>query len=1213
MNTSYKSCHNYKSVNTKSRDANDNISDVVNYKRKEVRCYVIVIAVLLVLSSSYLFSYYASPLYGHLSSGDYDHYSNYHTIYSKQSSKVQHVGYATYYLNNQSFNAHKYPLSHRISSSGSIVPTAFLQNNSPINSSALSSPRIDVTSLAPSTSPSTNVSSALRIAAGKIQDISFAINSKNDSNSPTTLGGSNTRSITDLSVTLASQSNSVRILGKSQWNLPILNSQSQQVLSTKVFASTPLIGSPVFFTVTAQYIRNGLELKSESFSLGAIVVGDIKIGVNNLNIRYVGDTPNLVGNLLNEGNTPALFSNIEMLSSSNSFSTNTGQHDSLLTNRSSASSLSISNDSYRKGDNMNGTNLTSPVFKVGLRPLSSQYIGNLPVNNPIPFNIPLQIINTDLHAKGSPIARSGTGADFFGTLYPLSLKITYTDDLKETRELILNKTVSIQPVTATLASTVTTNNGQLSSGSRERVSQTQQQEPPTTGIISPVNNGFVDAYWADRSSDLTTSPTNNTVSLASTSTSPSQIPQLVKEVGPGEGNSILAVVLSNTGVSDITGLIGYLTLPDGFSAVIPGGSLPMTTSPRSNSANLNHENRPAIASLNGIIKAGQTYTLYFKVNVLDIAKVGLHEASVQISYFRVPEPEAGTYRTQTISVPFMLPGKVILDAMSSTNVLAPGEVNNIMINLKNKGTADASSVVATIVRTGNSIVTDGKGNFEQPNSSGTDIQNDNNSSSRDGISNNAMINSQPKPSSSSSSTRSTLNLGARTFNIGTIPFNKSANISTTIYPSNEAGGTLQDLDLDITYSDSNGITRSTMISLGLRIAPTPPEAGISVSPSSYSPFSKPTFMPASNGLNYGIGSSDKPVTGHLIPASILKTKDNSVNINSSTASNHITIVAGKVDDLRFDLNNNNNRPITDVVIGLTSETASMKILGSSKWSLGMINPHGSNQFLTKVFASKSLIGTPVSFNISVRYIYNEQAKSDSFNLGANVVGDIRVAVNDLDINFIGGTPNLVGNLLNRGNTMGLFTTVQIMNRSEDSLQEPANNKVLNSDRSNNIKEKRVLVPVSLSPQYLGDLQDNSPLPFSIPLALDNSSGRGIYPVALKITYSDDLKNLHSVLLNGTVRFNPHIQTSSSNNSGFYGILISIIILASLAAVAVFVIKRIKKWKRRGKGDRASRKKNNITRSDEGYSVDTDIARSDIETLLDGGQLKPNSDDDKVKG
>ena len=47
--------------------------------------------------------------------------------------------------------------------------------------------------------------------------------------------------------------------------------------------------------------------------MGAIVVGDIQLKVDNLGINYIRNNPVLVGSVLNEGNTPARFVNVEML------------------------------------------------------------------------------------------------------------------------------------------------------------------------------------------------------------------------------------------------------------------------------------------------------------------------------------------------------------------------------------------------------------------------------------------------------------------------------------------------------------------------------------------------------------------------------------------------------------------------------------------------------------------------------------------------------------------------------------------------------------------------------------------------------------------------------------------------------------------------------------------------------------------------------------
>src|SRR6185295_6570360 len=115
-------------------------------------------------------------------------------------------------------------------------------------------------------------------------------------------------------------------------------------------------------------------------------------------------------------------------------------------------------------------------------------------------------------------------------------------------------------------------------------------------LESILNNGFVDAYWAE---GIPSSRSNNNVNLSSESsssgttltTTTTGTTQTQREVGPGEGPAILAVVLTNTAFSDITGITGYLTLPSGFRSLIPlsapNSSVPIVY-PQDSSTNLHN-------------------------------------------------------------------------------------------------------------------------------------------------------------------------------------------------------------------------------------------------------------------------------------------------------------------------------------------------------------------------------------------------------------------------------------------------------------------------------------------------------------------------------------------------------------------------------------------------------------------------------------------------
>jgi hypothetical protein len=1082
-------------------------------------------------------------------------------------------------------------------------------------------------SISTSSSAANNKSqSSVQITAGKIQNLSFKLDLSNSNSNTGIITLPET--LSDIAVSIIPQSSSVKIIGPTTWSIPRLDGNSSQTISTKVYASPSIIGSPVFFTVDIQYIKNGQERKTNSFDIGAVVVGDINIEGNNLAVRYIGNTPNLVGNLLNKGNTPALFTNLQVLS---------------VTPQIGASDQKVENQT------MQG---------------SSQFLGTLSVNTPTPFSIPISvdsvkpipgstntsqtkitdktatisgpnntannITNNTNAAISTNSTRNGNGNNTnnkptgFPTTYKIPLKITYSDELRNSHELIVNNSIPFELIGDNTAHTETSydpNNSNLSIG--------QNGGPQLEPVL---NNGFVDAYWAEgipsasgSNNNVNVNPENSTSGTTVTTTTSGTVQQQ-REVGPGEGQAILAVVLTNTAFSDITGITGYLTLPSGFSSPIPLSSS-NTSSPTiyshalspkvaNSSANIVtgfkkvNQNFPVIASINDVVKAGQTYTLYFKVNVLKTADVGPHTAVLRTYYFKTPDPEIGAYRVQTTGVPFVLPGKVILDVSSSSTDLVPGEANHAKIQIRNKGTADANNVVATLGSVGGSIIT----------STGGSTANDNSSNSTNANNNNNLTTSSSTPySKPPGNIEQASSLGSRVFDLGTISANSVEEIDATILPSFSAGESLQNLNLQLSYTDATGEVKSSSEEVGFRVLPNPPEAGLSVNPNfpqdslNRGTGNKQTnessgFTNNDNSTNSKSGLSVTPArfangvfkingldnrikltsleSQNDAKANRLKddnfSKDNLTSVQSSKlvksnpalyknvaisdnpntmgnkraivqnssnvrGDNSITITAGNESDLNFTITNNNRYPIIDAVVSLASQSGSISISGPSKWNLQRLDPGSHQIFPTTVFASKSMIGNPATFDVGVQYIMNGRARNDTFDIGAKVIGEIKVDVSDLGINYIAGTPNLIGNLLNKGNTVALFTTAQLLNNSNatdqyhsqqnrgitQGLEKDVNSK---SSVKQSAKSVKALVPASILPSYLGDLQDDSPLPFSIPLLLQNNSSPGTYPVSLKITYNDDLRNSHQIILNSSVELSKPKQRFGGNENQDHGIL-----------------------------------------------------------------------------
>lgn len=627
------------------------------------------------------------------------------------------------------------------------------------------------------------------------------------------------------------------------------------------------------------------------------------------------------------------------------------------------------------------------------------------------------------------------------------------------------------------------------------------QPAPTTGeSLTDRSPSFLEAYWTD-----------NSESTSSFSTSGSNNNSIKEEVGPGEGASTLAVVLVNKGRSEITALTGFLTLPTSGFRAIEGESLVNSTG-------------ISVASHDSIVKPGETFTLHFTIEILDNAKVGAYTGSLKLVYSKVLE--VGQISSST-PIPFRVTGKVILDAVSNTQNLVAGSPNRLTILINNEGSADANGVVAIVTD-----VTDGTTTSDASDNN-NDIGNNDDVSSINGSDsdNNSSISTGTEEKTTTvdgqdaDSESSTISLQTTTFDVGNIPAGGSAFVTPIVYPSYSSGGTIQNLDLELSYNDAYGTKITTEKSVGIVISPNPPESVLSISPVNTPTTSDPNNV---NGIDNGV-NSDK--------------------------NDSILLKAGKIEEVVFSVSNNGDISLNNVVLSLDSSLDSVKILGDSRWTFSSMNASSKEELSTRVFAAEDVISTPVEFTIDAEYISGGQSKTDSLNIGAYVDGEIRIKAYDLAINDIGGTPNLVGNLLNQGNTIALFTTVEMISTGQSNTSTSSNS-------SDTKQVPRHLVNEFPPQQYLGDLSENSPLPFSIPLNINKDTTGGAYPVSIRVTYSDTLRNTHELVLNGTVNYTPKSTNSSTGSGGFLGsselsntIVPLVIALAIISIIVIFVRRR----------------------------------------------------------
>ena len=274
-------------------------------------------------------------------------------------------------------------------------------------------------------------------------------------------------------------------------------------------------------------------------------------------------------------------------------------------------------------------------------------------------------------------------------------------------------------------------------------------------------------------------------------------------------------------------------------------------------------------------------------------------ASLKLYYYQLPLITPGQYSVQTIYVPFNLPGTVVLDAVPKTTALNPGNSNLALIQLINRGTATAHNVVATIgaIRASN----------VNPPTAGT-------------VNTNATAGGQIL-TINPPSLIPTINLGSSTFNVGTIPVNGTAVINPILYPADSASGTLQNLNFTLTYIDAGGNTQTTSNSIGFRVLPEPPQAGLNVAPSgglsvapsgglsvspsnsTTSPFPNPhSHSHSHHHFGNNINKGSKSPSGITVTASYTTPDTRPKTINNNTINDNVRIVPAVYKVTRVDNN-----------------------------------------------------------------------------------------------------------------------------------------------------------------------------------------------------------------------------------------------------------------------------------------------------------------------
>ncbi|HWY34212.1 MAG TPA: hypothetical protein VNX68_06165, partial [Nitrosopumilaceae archaeon] len=190
--------------------------------------------------------------------------------------------------------------------------------------------------------------------------------------------------ISDISITLAPSSSDLKILQDPRWFVNEINPLEKTTLNIPVFADQSISNQAVNFDVNIQYTKDGSTV-IEKQSFATYIRPVIDVSVYGIDVMNIGGKQNIIGNILNQGNIKGQFATVTI----------------------------------------------TPIDNSNIKE-SVQYIGDIDIDAPTPFNIPVDF----------------TGNPTFGE-NKVVVTVTYKDSLLQPHAITQEDTVTLVNPTPT--------------------------------------------------------------------------------------------------------------------------------------------------------------------------------------------------------------------------------------------------------------------------------------------------------------------------------------------------------------------------------------------------------------------------------------------------------------------------------------------------------------------------------------------------------------------------------------------------------------------------------------------------------------------------------------------------------------------------------------------------------------------------------------------
>jgi len=236
----------------------------------------------------------------------------------------------------------------------------------------------------------------------------------------------------------------------------------------------------------------------------------------------------------------------------------------------------------------------------------------------------------------------------------------------------------------------------------------------------------------------------------------------------------------------------------------------------------------------------------------------------------------------------------------------------------------------------------------------------------------------------------------------------------------------------------------------------------------------------------------------------------------------------------IEISNAGTAPLNNVDIVLNNDLTSVSsqsksitnlenvIFDQSNWDVGTIDPKSSVSFSFNAFIPESIKNEPLHLPMTITY-YNAHGEKQTVTRVADfyINGLVDPSIYGVKVIDLSGKPTVIGEILNEGNSDGLFGFVTLKPRGESNIKE--------------------------STQYIDEIEPDSPVPFNIPIEYDGILLSGKHDITIEVTYKDSMRDEYAISYDTTIDVSELFVLDTDDGDSSIGGIVTIIVIIGIIA------------------------------------------------------------------